>query len=76
MGGSELVWRINPKVNWGGQGVTFSPVRAPTDGNRSCYQWLEGSNFIGPPIPKWDRFIRNLNIYFSSLPQSQQQTLS
>lgn len=44
--------------------MTFIPVRAPTDGNTSCYQWLEGSNIIGHLIPKSDRFIRNINLDF------------
>lgn len=67
MGGSASVWGVNPKADWVGEGVAFILVRAPTDGNRSCYPWLEGSNIIRPSIPKCDRFVRNLNLYFFQL---------
>lgn len=35
-----------------------------------------GSNIIWPSIPKCDRFVKKLNLYFSSSPQPQQHTLS
>ena len=61
-----MAWRAKPTA-LGREGVTFIPVKAPTDGNRSCYQWLEGSNIIRPSIPKRDRFIRNFNLDFFQL---------
>lgn len=64
MGGSASVWGVKPKADRVEEGVAFILVRAPTDGNRSCYPWLEGSNIIRPSIPKCDRFIRNFNLYF------------